>query len=368
MTEVPGFDLQRAVAQVAGEVQERWLSLTERTAFVGGAEVEDFERAFAGYLSTAGCVGVANGTDALELAIRALDLEPGDEVIVPSFTFIATAAAVSLAGGRPVFADVESTTLNLDPDDLRRRITGRTVGVIGVHLYGRPCQVDAIVEICRQHGIWLVEDAAQTHGARWQGTSVGNFGQLSTWSFYPSKNLGCFGDGGAVTGNDTELLDRVRLLANHGRKVHYEHSEVGRNSRLDALQAAVLNCRLPGLEADNERRRQIAQTYRQALSKVGDLRLLQDHPDALPVYHQLTVLTSQRDELRDHLTARGIGSAIHYPRALHLQPAFAVSGVPASELPVAEAAGGQVLCLPMFPQLTDSEVQTVCKAVVDFFG
>jgi len=368
VSEIPVFDLQRAVAQVARDVQQQWLSLTERTAFVGGAEVEAFEQSFADYLSTAGCVGVANGTDALELAIRALDLEPGDEVIVPSYTFIGTAAAISLAGGRPVFADVESTALNLDPEDLRRRITERTVGVIGVHLYGRPFQVDAIVAICRQHGLWLIEDAAQAHGARWHGGSVGSFGQLATWSFYPSKNLGCFGDGGAVTGNDTELLNRVRLLANHGRTAHYEHSEVGRNSRLDALQAAVLNCRLPGLEADNERRRAIAATYRLVLSQVGDLKILEDHQEALPVYHQMTVLTSSRDELRDHLSERGIGTAIHYPRALHLQSAFAPSGQPASELPVAEAAGEQVLCLPMFPQLTDAEVETVCEAVVDFFG
>jgi dTDP-4-amino-4,6-dideoxygalactose transaminase len=368
VSEIPGFDLQRAVAQVGEEVHEKWLSLTERTAFVGGAEVEVFEQSFADYLSAAGCVGVANGTDALELAIRALDLQPGDEVVVPSYTFIATAAAICLAGGRPVFADVESATLNLDADDLRRRITDRTVGVIGVHLYGRPFEVDAIAAICRQQGLWLIEDAAQAHGARWHGSSVGSFGRLATWSFYPSKNLGCFGDGGAVTGNDTELLNRVRLLANHGRTAHYEHSEVGRNSRLDALQAAVLNCRLPGLEADNERRRQIAQVYCKTLARVGDLRLLEDRPDTLPVFHQMTVLTSQRNELREHLSARGIGTAIHYPRALHLQPAFATDGWPVSDLPVAEAAGEQVLCLPMFPQLTDAEVDTVCEAVVDFFG
>ena len=368
MSEIPGFDLQRAVAQVAREVQERWVSLTERTAFVGGEEVEAFEKAFADFLAAAGCVGVANGTDALELAIRALGIEPGDEVIVPSFTFIATAAAVSLAGGRPVFAEVEGTTLNLDPDDLRQRITDRTVGVIGVHLYGRPFEVDAIVETCREHRLWLIEDAAQAHGARWQGTAVGNFGQLSTWSFYPAKNLGCFGDGGAVTGNDTELLDRVRRLANHGRTAHYEHSEVGRNSRLDALQAAVLNCRLPLLEADNERRRAIARTYREALSQLRTVRLLEDRSDTLPVYHQMTILLPQRDALRAHLAARGIGSGIHYPRALHLQPAFAASGQRMGDLPVAEAAGEQVLCLPMFPQLTDAEVDTVCKAVVQFFG
>ena len=367
MSQIPGFDLQRAVAQISDEVHEKWRGLTERTSFVGGAEVDAFEQAFAEYLSVAGCVGVANGTDAIELALRALDLKPGDEVIVPSYTFIATAGAVCLAGGQPVFADVEPSTLNLDPDDLRRRITDRTVGVIGVHLYGRPFQVETIVEVCRNSDLWLVEDAAQAHGARWHGTSVGGFGQLSTWSFYPSKNLGCLGDGGAVTGNDTDLLDRVRLLANHGRTAHYEHSEVGRNSRLDALQAAALNCRLPGLEADNERRRAIAATYREALTGVGDLRILEDDPETLPVYHQMTVMTLRRDELRSFLSERGIGTAIHYPRALHLQAAFAVAGDQPASLPVSEAAGNQVLCLPMFPQLTDAEVETVCAAVKDFY-
>jgi dTDP-4-amino-4,6-dideoxygalactose transaminase len=367
MIQIPAFDLERAVVQVAGEIEARWRSLTERTAFVGGAEVETFEREFAEYLSVAGCVGVANGTDALELALRALDLRPGDEVVVPAFTFIATAAAVSMAGGRPVFADVENTTLNLDPDDLRQRIGDRTVGVIGVHLYGRPFEVDAVTEICRQHELWLIEDAAQAHGARWRGRTVGSFGSLSTWSFYPSKNLGCFGDGGAVTGSDSALLNRVRLLANHGRTAHYEHSEVGRNSRLDALQAAVLGCRLPGLEADNERRRAIAGIYRRNLSRVGDLRLLEDRPETTPVYHQMTVLTSRREELREYLASRGIGSSIHYPRALHLQPAFASSGQQMPELPVAAAAGEQVLCLPMYPQLTDHEIETVCDAVTEFF-
>jgi dTDP-4-amino-4,6-dideoxygalactose transaminase len=365
--EIPAFNLQRAVAEVATEVHERWTSLTERTAFVGGAEVEAFEQAFADYLSAAGCVGVANGTDALELACRALDLQPGDEVIVPSYTFIATAAAVLLAGGIPVFADVETATLNLDPEDLRRRITDRTVGVIGVHLYGRPFQVETIVGICQDHELWLIEDAAQAHGAQWQGRSVGSFGQLTTWSFYPAKNLGCFGDGGAVTGNDTELLDRVRLLANHGRTAHYEHAELGRNSRLDALQAAALNCRLPRLDTDNERRRTIAATYQRALSQVEGLRILEDPPDTVPVYHQMTVLSSKRNELKSFLAERGIGTAIHYPLALHLQPAFSVGGRPPAALPVAESAGEQVLCLPMFPQLTDAEVETVCARVREFF-
>lgn len=367
MKQIPVFDLRRAIEPIADEVERRWRSLLMAGAFVGGAEVDRFEQAFADFVASAGCVGVANGTDALVLALRALDLEPGDEVIVPSFTFIATAAAVVLAGGTPVFADVEADSLNLDWQRAADRITDRTVGLIGVHLYGRPFAVDQAQELTRRHGLWLIEDSAQAHGAQWQGTRVGNFGSLATWSFYPSKNLGCFGDGGAVTGNDADLLARVRRLANHGRREHYEHREVGMNSRLDALQAGVLNCRLPSLEENNERRREIAKQYREALADVGDLRFLVDRPEALSVFHQETVMTEQRDGLRQFLQEQGIGTGVHYPLALHLQPAFAAKVPRVDHLPVATQAGREVLCLPMFPELTDSEVGEVCAAVQRFF-
>jgi len=367
MTQIPFFDLQRAIESLAEEIESRWRSLLQESSFVGGPEVDRFEQAYASYVAAAECVGVANGTDAIVLALRALDLQPGDEVIVPSFTFIATAGAVVLAGGTPVFADVEADTLNLDWERAAERITPRTVGVVGVHLYGRPFAVDRAQRLCERHGLWLIEDAAQAHGAEWQGTRVGNFGALATWSFYPAKNLGCFGDGGAVTGNDTDLLARVRRLANHGRQQHYVHSEVGMNSRLDALQAAVLNCRLPLLEEHNQRRRAIARRYREALSEVGDLRFLTDPPGALSVFHQMTLLTRRRDELRQFLAEQGVGTAVHYPLALHLQPAFAARSDELEDLPVATAAGEEVLCLPVFPELTDDEVGEVCAAVRRFF-
>ncbi len=366
MSRIPLFDLSRAIEPIAEEVQSRWQSLMRTSTFVGGEEVDRFEKAYADFLQSTGCVGVANGTDALVLALRAMDVQPGDEVIVPSFTFIATAAAVVLAGGTPVFADVEAETLNLDAHNAAERVNERTVGVIGVHLYGRPFAVDAIRDLCESRGLWLIEDAAQAHGAEWNGTRVGNFGSLATWSFYPAKNLGCFGDGGAVSGNRAELLDRVRRLADHGRLEHYHHGEPGMNSRLDALQAAVLNCRLSTLAADNERRRAIAATYREALSGVGDLRFLRDASGAVCVYHQMTVLTGHRDALRRHLDSREIGTGVHYPLALHRQPAFAAQAKD-DGLEVATTAGDAVLCLPMFPQLTDSEVEMVCAAVRDFF-
>lgn len=364
---VPVFDLGRARERIRQPLTERWQSLLDHTSFVGGGEVEELERAFAEYLGVEGCVGVANGTDALVVALRALDLEPGDEVIVPAFTFIASAAAVVLAGGRPVFADVEAETLNLDPASVAERLGERTVGVIGVHLYGRPFAVAPLEELCAEHDLWLLEDAAQAHGAAYRGRKVGGFGRLATWSFYPAKNLGCFGDGGAVTGNRPELLERVRRLANHGRAEHYHHTEVGTNSRLDALQAAVLNCRLPLLEADNERRREVSGIYRERLQGVGDLRLLRDEAETLPVYHQLVVLSERRDALREQLTAQGIGTAIHYPAALHQQPAFAELAPAEASLPVAGRAGREVLCLPIFAEITDPEVEQVCRAVREFF-
>jgi dTDP-3-amino-3,4,6-trideoxy-alpha-D-glucose transaminase len=365
MSRIPQLDLRRAVVRIEGELEARWRGLLARTAFVGGEEVAAFERAFAAFLETPEAVGVANGTDALVLALRALDLAPGDEVIVPSFTFIATAAAVRMAGGAPVFADVEEATLNLDPTSAAARATARTVGVIGVHLYGRPCDLDALAELCARRGLWLVEDAAQAHGARSRGARVGGRGRLATWSFYPSKNLGCFGDGGAVTG-EPALLARVRLLANHGRTAHYEHAEVGTNSRLDALQAAVLACRLEQLEDDNARRRAIAGRYDRELAGVGDLRLPADGGDCEPVYHQYTVRSARRDALRAFLAERGIGTAVHYPLPLHLQPAFRGAAAE-GELPVAERAAREVLCLPMFPELADSEVDEVCEAIREFF-
>jgi len=364
--QVPVFNLARAERRIAADLDVRWRRLRRDTAFVGGVEVAEFENEYGTFLGAAGCVGVANGTDALVLALRALDLQPGDEVVVPAFSFVATAAAVLLAGGRPVFADVSPETLNLDVASAAAKLTARTVGIIGVHLYGRPFDLDAAQELCREHSLWLVEDAAQAHGASWNGRRVGTFGELATWSFYPAKNLGCFGDGGAVTGSDATLLERVRSLANHGRAAHYHHVEVGTNSRLDALQAAVLLCRLPLLDGDNANRRQVAAAYQAGFGAARELTLLTDPGAAEPVYHQFTLLCDRRDALKEHLAERGIAAAIHYPEPLHRQPGLVrVLGEP-DALPVAEAAAQRVLCLPMFPELEDVEVAAVVAAVREF--
>ncbi len=365
---VPAFDLKRAERRIHDELLHRWRAILDGTSFVLGPEVREFERGFAQYLGVGRALGVANGTDALTVALRALGVGPGTEVVVPAFSFFATAEAVVLAGGVPVFCDVEERTLNIDPEDAARRVTARTVGIIGVHLYGRPFDAGRLQSLCRARRLWLLEDAAQAHGAAWRGKKVGGLGDLAAWSFYPSKNLGCFGDGGAVTGDDAELMERVARFANHGQVARYEHVAVGTNSRLDSLQAAVLNCRLPLLEEGNRRRRERACKYYGALAGVGDLRLPEDVDGATCVYHQLTVRTGRRDELQRHLQEKGVGSAVHYPRALHtLEPMRPyLASVP--QLPVAEAAAREVLSLPMFPEMTDAELAEACAAVLGFFG
>ena len=366
---IPILDLARARRRIDAQLQERWARILDQSSFILGPEVKEFETAFASFLEVEACVGLANGTDALILGLRALGLQPGDEVIVPAFSFFATAEAVALLGGKVVFADVHPESLNLDPADVAARVTDKTVGIIGVHLYGRPFDVDALLALCGQHGLWLFEDAAQAHGARWKGKRVGGFGQLAAWSFYPTKNLGCFGDGGAVTGNDRALVDKVRSLGNHGQTVRYTHYEIGTNSRLDSLQAAVLNCRLALLEDDNARRGEIACRYHGGLAGAGDVRLIPDPPGSISVYHQFTLRTSRRDALMAHLKEAGIASAVHYPSPLHHQPAMAgLVDVRDGDLPVSTAAALEVLCLPVFPELTNDEVEAVCASIRGFFG
>lgn len=366
--DVPYFNLSRGRDEIADQVHERWKGVLDGTAFVLGPEVRELESAFADWLGAAGCVGVGNGTDALILALRALDLAPGDEVIVPAFSFFATAECVVLAGGTPVFADVDPDTLNLDLDDAAARVTAATVGVLPVHLYGRPMDADALATFAEKHGLWVVEDAAQAHGAAWDGRKVGTLGDLAAWSFYPTKNLGAWGDGGAVTGPNEELLEKVRLLANHGQPRRYHHTAIGTNSRLDSLQAAVLNVRLPLLSAANDRRRQIACRYQGGLAGAGDVSFPVDAEAAHCVYHQFAVRTGRRDELAAHLGEHGVGSSVHYPETLPSQPAFAGHPQHAEALPASDRAAAELLCLPMFPELTDAEVDRVCEVARQFFS
>ncbi len=365
---IPVLDLSPVRQRIAGELERRWQAILESNAYVLGPEVRELESLFKDFLDAEACLAVGNGTDALTIALRALGVEPGDEVIVPGFGFFATAEAVLVAGGRPILVDVQETTLNLDPKEVARHIGERTVGIIPVHLYGRPCPMNELLELARKHDLFILEDAAQAHGARYRGRRVGTFGQLAAWSFYPSKNLGCFGDGGAITAGDPGKLEEARLLANHGQVGRYSHTRIGANSRMDSLQAAVLNSRLPYLDQDNQHRRNVAALYRDALEGVGDVVLLEDDPEDEPVYHQFTLRSSRRDELQAFLAESGIGSVIHYPQAQHrIEPlARELASIP--ELPVSEAAAQQVLCLPIHPHLAMEDAGEVATTIRRFFG
>ncbi|MGH7530872.1 MAG: DegT/DnrJ/EryC1/StrS family aminotransferase [Gemmatimonadales bacterium] len=365
---VPFVDLAAQHRGLAGELVVAFAHALESGRFVGGPEVEEFEREFAAYCEAPECVGVSSGTDALRFAYVALGVRRGDEVIAPAHTFIATAEAVSQAGGTVRFTDIDARTLTLDPRAVRAAIGPRTVGIVAVHLYGQPADMDPLRELAQRHGLWLVEDCAQAHGARYKGRRVGALADAGCFSFYPSKNLGALGEGGAVTLVDGDLSAAVRRLREHGQSARYVHECEGYNGRLHALQAAFLRVKLRRLEEWNDRRRQIAAWYDAALRGVGDLRLPEAAPfDAEPVYHLYVVRTERRAALHEHLAAADIEAGLHYPCPLHLQPAYGSLGYRAGSLPETERAAAQCLSLPMFPSLADWQVARVGEAVRGFF-
>lgn len=334
--------------------------------YVLGQEVQAFEQEFARFCGAAHCIAVANGLDALHLTLRALGIGPGDEVIVPSNTFIATWLAVSQAGATPVPVEPDPATHNLDPQRVRAAITPRTRALMPVHLYGLPAEMDSLNAIAREHGLKVIEDAAQAHGALYKGRSAGSLGDAAGFSFYPGKNLGALGDGGAITTSDDALAERLRRLRNYGSSVKYRHEVQGVNSRLDELQAAMLRVKLPHLQRENAARACVARAYRQSLQDLhdrGDL-LLPDEPAGLESsWHLYVVRSRQRDALQAWLAQRGIGTLVHYPTACHLQAAYANQAWPA--LPLAEQLQHEVLSLPMAPYLSAEEVQAVVAAVRD---
>lgn len=328
--------------------------------YVLGPEVEAFEHEFAAYHSVGHCIGVANGTDALELALRAVGIGVGDEVATVANTATATTAAIAATGATPRFVEVDDSTFNLDPPALARCLATHPIkAIVPVHLYGHPCDMTRINELARASRIPVIEDCAQAHGARWQGRLVGTEGTLAAFSFYPTKNLGCLGDGGAVLTRDSALADRVRSLRQYGWRERYVAVEPGRNSRLDELQAAVLRVLLPSLDDRNTRRRQIASRYRAALSD-RDLILPEESPGAVSSWHQFVIRSPGRDELRNRLAERGIGTAVLYPAPIHRQPAYARREL---KLPVTERLCAELLCLPVYPGLADGQVDRVCQAM-----
>ncbi|MDD3651248.1 DegT/DnrJ/EryC1/StrS aminotransferase family protein [Immundisolibacter sp.] len=365
---VPLVDLRRQYAPLQAALREAACAVLEACDFVGGQAVATFEHEFAAALGVPAAVGVGNATLGLQAVLHALGIGPGDEVIVPAHTAIATAEAVTLAGARVVFADIETDTYTLDPDDVARRITPRTRAVVPVHLYGLAADLPRLLALAREHGLYLVEDCAQAVGGRFEGRALGSFGDAGVYSFFPSKNLGGFGDGGAVIARDPALLKRVRMYSNHGREDKYAHEFEGTNSRLDTLQAALLRVNLPQLAAWNAARRQIAAHYRARLAHLPWLTLPTERPGAEHIYHVYVVRAARREALAAHLHEHGIRTGLHYPLALHRQPAYAHLKLGPGSLPVAEDVCASCLSLPMFPGLTEAEVERVCDAVEAFRG
>jgi dTDP-4-amino-4,6-dideoxygalactose transaminase len=362
MNNIPLVGLFDQYQDIKPEIDAAIESIIARSAFVGGDEVRKFEAEFAEYCETKTCVGVGNGTDAIYLTLRAMGIGAGDEVITVAHTFIATSEAISNTGAVPVFIDIKNDTMLMDPALIEQAITARTRAIIPVHLYGQPCDLDAIMDIAERHGLKVIEDAAQAHGARWRGRRAGSIGDAGCFSFYPGKNLGAFGDAGAVVSDDEDLIERVRMLANHGRLEKYTHKIEGVNSRLDGMQAAILRVKLRHLDQWNERRRKHADFYFETLGG-GDLRLPATDGRAEPVWHLFVVRVSDRDALQQQLKDNGIATGVHYPVPLHLQPACEYLGVSPGSLPVTETVAAEVVSLPMYPELTTAQLERIANAV-----
>ena len=360
--DVPFTDLTAMTREVRGAVVEAWAEILDSGRFIGGEVCERFEQDWAAYCGTSEAVGVGNGTDALQLTLMALGIGIGDEVVVPTNTFVATAEAVVLAGATPRFADVSPTTLLLTPESLEAAVTDRTKAVIVVPLYGHMPDMDGLRRVSERTGLALVEDAAQAHGATWRERRAGSFGNAGCFSFYPGKNLGAFGDAGAVVTSDAGLAERIRCLRDHGRTTgsHYQHAMAGTNSRLDAVQAAVLTAKLAHLDFWNQARRAVVDQYRDAFAD-GPVRLLDDLPDARGVYHLAVARVVDRDRVQARLASLGVRTAIHSPTPCHRQPPYRRYAT--RPLPVAERAATQILSLPLFPHIGDEQVALVCKAM-----
>ena len=360
---VPLVDLRRQYEALKPEIDAAIASVIGRSAYVGGAEVDDFQRWFASYCGVTHAIGVSSGTRAIELVLRGLEIGTGDEVITSANTFIATAAAITAAGARPVLVDVVEATGNLDPALVEHAITPKTRAIVPVHLYGRPAAMREVLDVAKRRNVAVIEDAAQAHGAKYRGARVGSIGTAGCFSFYPTKNLGAFGDAGLVTTGDEALAARIALLRDHGRTSKYEHGVVGYTARLDTLQAAVLRVQANMLDEWNARRRQVARWYEDALP--SSLSYPKDDPQDESVYHMFVVRVPKRDEFRAHLEANGVATAVHYPIPIHLQPAYRELGYSVGDFPVTERLAREIVSLPMHPFLTEADVQYVASAAAD---
>jgi dTDP-4-amino-4,6-dideoxygalactose transaminase len=361
--DVPFVDLAAEHREIRTEIDEAIRRVIEDGSFILGRDLEEFEKEFAAYCGSRHAIGVGSGLDALTLALQARGIGPGDEVITAANTFIATALAVSRVGATPVLADCNESDFNLNPDAVEKAITPRTRAVVPVHLYGQLASIDAFRDLARRHGLFLLEDAAQAHGAAAQGRRAGSFGDAGTYSFYPAKNLGAFGDGGLIVTDDDGLDAKIRMLRNYGQRKKYDHAVVGTNSRLDTLQAAVLRVKLPGLDRRNEARRAAADGYRRRLAGLSLVLPRAPEEPGRHVYHLYVVRVAGRDQVQRRLAAAGIQTGIHYPQPIHLQEAYRHLGIGPGTYPVAERLAGELLSLPMFPSLTEEQIDRVGSAL-----
>lgn len=360
---VPFVDLKAQYASIQEPVDAAMRRVIDRTAFILGAEVDEFEDAFAAYCHARYAVGVDSGTSALELILRAYGIGEGDEVIVPANTYIATALAVSYAGARPVLVDIDEKTYNIDPNRIEDAITDRTKAIMPVHLYGQPTDMDAIIDIALRHELLILEDASQAHGSCYKGRRVGTFGPAAGFSLYPGKNLGGYGDAGIVVTQDEKVADKLRMLRNYGQREKYYHEEVGFNRRLDTLQAAVLNVKLPHLDGWNDARRRNAALYTELLA--GNPAVVTPFvPDFVdPVWHLYVVRVAERDTIRRQLGEHGIQTGVHYPVPIHLQKAYCDLGYKQGDFPITEAVSNEILSLPMYPELTPDMIAYVVQTL-----
>ncbi|MEK9148538.1 MAG: DegT/DnrJ/EryC1/StrS family aminotransferase [Candidatus Desantisbacteria bacterium] len=363
---VPFVDLKRQYQAIKQEIDSAISEVISNTAFILGKPVSQFEEGFAKYCEAKHCVGVNSGTSALILALQALGIGQGDEVITTANTFIATAEAISCVGAKPRFCDIEPESYNLDPAKLKGAITKRTKAIIPVHLYGQPTNLDPILEIANENGIPVIEDACQAHGALYKGKKVGGFGIMGAFSFYPGKNLGAYGEGGAVVTNDDSLAEKIRMLRDHGSSKKYYHEYIGNNYRLEGIQGAVLLVKLGYLDEWNEKRRRNASLYREYLKEVS-LILPEEMDYARHVYHLFVVRVKDRERLIDFLGKKGISTGIHYPIPIHLQKAYSFLGYKRGSLPVTEGFMDEILSLPMFPELRKEEIGYVADCIKEFY-
>lgn len=361
---IPILDLKRQYKQIGEEVESAVLKVLRDGPYILGPQVKQLEENFAKYCDTKYAISLNSGTDALHLALRALDIGRGDEVLTVAFTFIATTESIEIVGATPVFVDIDNDTFNIDVNELEKKITPRTKAIMPVHLYGQPCDMDIIMDVAKRHNLYVIEDCCQAVGATYKGKKVGSFGDIGCYSYYPTKNLGAMGDGGMAVTNSTYLKDRMIALRNHGGAVRYYHDEIGVNSRLDEIQATILNVKMKYIDQWNKQRRENAYRYNELLEPYADIITPKELDNTYCVYHQYTVKVPNRDEVHKYLLDNGVGAMIYYPVPLHMQKAHAHLGYKMGDFPRTEENNKLVISLPMFPELTYEEQKTIVETLV----